>query len=85
MGAAVRKHRVQDHGGPDLIVHFPAIQFFAMQTTGVMGLAEGAAIEYDITQAPKAPRRERGATPLTALHEIRVTKCRRWALPWPPE
>ncbi|MFE4874824.1 hypothetical protein [Streptomyces sp. NPDC056682] len=69
-----------------MIVHFPAIQFSAIQTTGVKELAEGAAIEYDVTQAPKAPRRERGAAPLAALHEIRVTKYRRWApLPWPPE
>lgn len=38
-----------------MIVHFPAIQFSAIQTTGVKELAEGTAIEYDVTQAPKAP------------------------------
>ncbi|UXY40375.1 cold-shock protein [Streptomyces albidocamelliae] len=43
----------QDDGGPDVFVHFSAIQ-----TTGFKELAEGAAVEYDITQGPKGPQAE---------------------------
>ncbi|WP_331773081.1 cold-shock protein (plasmid) [Embleya sp. NBC_00888] len=43
----------QDGGGPDVFVHFSAIQ-----TTGYKELAEGAKVEYDITQGPKGPQAE---------------------------
>ncbi|MGY4394728.1 cold-shock protein [Streptomyces virginiae] len=43
----------QDDGGPDVFVHFSAIQ-----TAGFKELAEGAAVEYDVTQGPKGPQAE---------------------------
>ncbi|MFD9475516.1 cold-shock protein [Streptomyces nojiriensis] len=43
----------QDDGGPDVFVHFSAIQ-----TTGFKELAEGASVEYDVTQGPKGPQAE---------------------------
>ncbi|MFF4449981.1 cold-shock protein [Streptomyces sp. NPDC001502] len=43
----------QDDGGPDVFVHFSAIQ-----TTGFKELAEGAKVEYDVTQGPKGPQAE---------------------------
>ncbi|MFF4424693.1 cold-shock protein [Streptomyces sp. NPDC001549] len=43
----------QDDGGPDVFVHFSAIQ-----TTGFKELAEGAKAEYDVTQGPKGPQAE---------------------------
>ncbi|MED7955099.1 cold-shock protein [Streptomyces sp. BE303] len=43
----------QDDGGPDVFVHFSAIQ-----TTGFKELAEGARVEYDVTQGPKGPQAE---------------------------
>ncbi|AKL64955.1 cold-shock protein [Streptomyces goshikiensis] len=44
----------QDDGGPDVFVHFSAIQ-----TTGFKELAEGQKVEYDVTQGPKGPQAER--------------------------
>ncbi|MFJ6718260.1 MULTISPECIES: cold-shock protein [unclassified Streptomyces] len=44
----------QDDGGPDVFVHFSAIQ-----ATGFKELAEGAKVEYDVTQGPKGPQAER--------------------------
>ncbi|MCY0938807.1 cold-shock protein [Streptomyces sp. H34-S4] len=43
----------QDDGGPDVFVHFSAIQ-----TTGFKELAEGQKVEYDVTQGPKGPQAE---------------------------
>ncbi|MEV6688662.1 cold-shock protein [Streptomyces sp. NPDC051130] len=43
----------QDDGGPDVFVHFSAIQ-----TTGFKELAEDAKVEYDVTQGPKGPQAE---------------------------
>lgn len=43
----------QDDGGPDVFVHFSAIQ-----TTGFKELAEGDKVEYDVTQGPKGPQAE---------------------------
>ncbi|MEU2513450.1 cold-shock protein [Streptomyces syringium] len=43
----------QDDGGPDVFVHFSAIQ-----TTGYKELLEGTAVEYDVTQGPKGPQAE---------------------------
>ncbi|MER5774288.1 cold-shock protein [Streptomyces sp. NPDC002039] len=47
----------QDDGGPDVFVHFSAIQ-----TTGFKELAEGAKVEYDVTQGPKGPQAEQVTT-----------------------
>ncbi|MFF6944296.1 cold-shock protein [Streptomyces lavendulae] len=41
----------QDDGGPDVFVHFSAIQ-----ETGFKELAEGAKVEYDVTQGARGPR-----------------------------
>ncbi|MET7519389.1 cold-shock protein [Streptomyces sp. NPDC005480] len=43
----------QDDGGPDVFVHYSAIQ-----TTGFRELNEGDAVEYDVTQGPKGPQAE---------------------------
>ncbi|MFF5126918.1 cold-shock protein [Streptomyces syringium] len=43
----------QDDGGPDVFVHFSAIQ-----TTGYKELLEGTHVEYDVTQGPKGPQAE---------------------------
>ncbi|MFI5763064.1 MULTISPECIES: cold-shock protein [unclassified Streptomyces] len=43
----------QDDGGPDVFVHFSAIQ-----STGFKELLEGAKVEYDVTQGPKGPQAE---------------------------
>ncbi|MCX5195169.1 cold-shock protein [Streptomyces sp. NBC_00249] len=43
----------QDNGGPDVFVHFSAIQ-----GTGFKELAEGAKVEFDVTQGPKGPQAE---------------------------
>lgn len=44
----------QDDGGPDVFVHFSAIQ-----STGFKALDEGQKVEYDVTQGPKGPQAER--------------------------
>lgn len=41
----------QDDGGPDVFVHFSAIQ-----TTGYKELREGERVEYQVTQGPKGPQ-----------------------------
>ncbi len=38
----------QDNGGPDVFVHFSAIQGQGFKT-----LAEGQAVEFEVTQGPK--------------------------------
>ncbi|MFF5447563.1 cold-shock protein [Streptomyces sp. NPDC012888] len=43
----------QDDGGPDVFVHFSAIQ-----TTGFKELYEDDLVEYDVTQGPKGPQAE---------------------------
>lgn len=40
-----------DNGGPDLFVHFSAIQGSGFKT-----LAEGQAVEFDAVQGPKGPQ-----------------------------
>lgn len=40
-----------ENGGPDLFVHFSAIQ-----GTGFKTLAEGQAVEFDAVQGPKGPQ-----------------------------
>ncbi|MGW7439274.1 cold-shock protein [Streptomyces sp. NPDC054849] len=44
----------QDDGGPDVFVHFSAIE-----TTGFKSLEENARVEYQVTQGPKGPQAER--------------------------
>jgi CspA family cold shock protein len=44
----------QDGGGPDVFVHFSAID-----ASGYRSLDEGQAVEFDITQGPKGPQAER--------------------------
>ncbi|MEV7864461.1 cold-shock protein [Streptomyces hirsutus] len=43
----------QDGGGPDVFVHFSAIQ-----TTGFKELHEDNRVSYDVTQGPKGPQAE---------------------------
>lgn len=43
----------QDDGGPDVFVHFSAIQ-----STGFKELHEGDKVEYEVTQGPKGPQAE---------------------------
>ncbi|MER5929951.1 cold-shock protein [Streptomyces sp. NPDC002054] len=43
----------QDDGGPDVFVHFSAIQ-----TQGFKELYEDDLVEYDVTQGPKGPQAE---------------------------
>ncbi|MFF5703021.1 cold-shock protein [Streptomyces sp. NPDC012794] len=44
----------QDDGGPDVFVHFSAIE-----GTGFKSLEENARVSYDVTQGPKGPQAER--------------------------
>ncbi|MFI1607646.1 cold-shock protein [Streptomyces griseofuscus] len=44
----------QDDGGPDVFVHFSAIQ----QNSGYKELFEGDPVEYDTVQGPKGPQAE---------------------------
>lgn len=41
----------QDNGGPDVFVHFSAIQGEGFKT-----LSEGQAVEFEVTQGPKGPQ-----------------------------
>ncbi|KMO95539.1 cold-shock protein [Streptomyces roseus] len=43
----------QDDGGPDVFVHFSAIQ-----GTGFKELQENDKVEFDVTQGPKGPQAE---------------------------
>ncbi|MGK5728303.1 cold-shock protein [Streptomyces sp. URMC 124] len=43
----------QDDGGPDVFVHFSAIQ-----TQGFKELYENDRVSYDVTQGPKGPQAE---------------------------
>ncbi|GHC62778.1 cold-shock protein [Streptomyces cinnamoneus] len=43
----------QDDGGPDVFVHFSAIQ-----STGYKELRENDKVSYDVTQGPKGPQAE---------------------------
>ncbi|UQW99759.1 cold-shock protein [Streptomyces sp. RerS4] len=43
----------QDDGGPDVFVHFSAIQ-----GTGFKELPEGAKVEFDVVQGNKGPQAE---------------------------
>jgi CspA family cold shock protein len=43
----------QDGGGPDVFVHYSAIQ-----SAGFRELLEGDAVEFDVTQGPKGPQAE---------------------------
>ncbi|MEU4727575.1 MULTISPECIES: cold-shock protein [unclassified Streptomyces] len=47
----------QDGGGPDVFVHFSAIE-----SSGFKSLEEGAKVEYQVTQGPKGPQAERVVT-----------------------
>ncbi|MGW0394662.1 cold-shock protein [Streptomyces sp. NPDC003042] len=47
----------QDDGGPDVFVHYSAIE-----SAGFRELAEGAKVEYEVTQGPKGPQAERVTT-----------------------
>ncbi|MFG2990333.1 cold-shock protein [Streptomyces sp. NPDC048257] len=44
----------QDDGGPDVFVHFSAIE-----AQGFKSLEENARVEYDVSQGPKGPQAER--------------------------
>ncbi|SHH03347.1 cold-shock protein [Streptoalloteichus hindustanus] len=44
----------QDDQGPDVFVHFSAIE-----GTGYKSLDEGARVEYEVTQGPKGPQAEK--------------------------
>ena len=43
----------QDGGGPDVFVHYSAIQ-----SNGYRSLEEGQRVEFEITQGPKGPQAE---------------------------
>ena len=42
---------ISREGGPDVFVHFSAIQ-----TSGYRSLNEGQAVEFDVAQGPKGPQ-----------------------------
>ncbi|MFL6112063.1 MAG: cold-shock protein [Catenulispora sp.] len=44
----------QDGGGPDVFVHFSAIE-----GSGFRNLEENQAVEFEITQGPKGPQAEK--------------------------
>lgn len=44
----------QDDGGPDVFVHFSAIE-----SSGFKSLEEEQKVEYNVTQGPKGPQAER--------------------------
>ncbi|MFJ7587802.1 cold-shock protein [Streptomyces sp. NPDC097617] len=44
----------QDDGGPDVFVHFSAIE-----SQGFKSLEENARVEYSVSQGPKGPQAER--------------------------
>jgi CspA family cold shock protein len=44
----------QDGGGPDVFVHFSAIE-----SSGYRELNEGQKVEFDVTQGPKGPQAEK--------------------------
>ncbi|WP_329388985.1 cold-shock protein [Streptomyces sp. NBC_01351] len=44
----------QDDGGPDVFVHFSAIE-----SSGFKSLEENQRVEYNVTQGPKGPQAER--------------------------
>ena len=48
----------QDNGGPDVFVHYSAIQ-----SSGYRSLEEHQRVEFDITEGPKGPQAEK-VTPL---------------------
>jgi CspA family cold shock protein len=43
----------QDGGGPDVFVHYTAIN-----SSGFRSLEENQAVEFDVTQGPKGPQAE---------------------------
>jgi cold shock protein len=47
----------QDNGGPDLLVHYSAIQ-----STGYRSLDEGARVTFEIVQGQKGPMADRVTT-----------------------
>ncbi|MGW0364451.1 cold-shock protein [Streptomyces sp. NPDC002990] len=47
----------QDDGGPDVFVHFSAIE-----SSGFKSLEENAKVEYAVTQGAKGPQAERVVT-----------------------
>jgi len=44
----------QDGGGPDVFVHYSAIE-----TSGYRSLDEGQRVEFEVTQGPKGPQAEK--------------------------
>ncbi len=44
----------QDEGGPDVFVHFSAIQ-----STGYRSLEENQRVEYEVVKGPKGPQAEK--------------------------